>query len=87
MSSSHRVVQHVADVYFAVEWKGIDLVNHTIWVTVVTPTDRTKSVRNRCVIELFGDVFVLSCCPFDISVGIRAYFIGLSQISSFFLLR
>ena len=31
-------------------------VNHTSWVAVVTPTDRPKSVRNRCVIELFCDV-------------------------------
>ena len=59
-------------------------VNHTSWMTVVTPSDRPKSVRNRCVIELFGDVFVLSCCPFDISGGIGAFVIGLSQISSFF---
>ena len=29
---------------------------------------------------------MLSICPFDISVGIRAFVIGLSQISSFFLL-
>ena len=27
-----------------------------VWVAVVTPTDRPKSVRNRCVIELFGGV-------------------------------
>ena len=32
-------------------------VNHTSWVAVVTPTDSPKSVRNRCVIELF-----LCCC-------------------------
>ena len=42
-------------------------VNHTSWMTVVTPSDRPKSVLNRCLIELFGDVFVLSCCPLDIS--------------------
>ena len=59
-------------------------VNHTSWIIIVIPSDRPKSVRNRYVIELFGDVFVLSCCPFDISVGIRAFVIGLSQISSFF---
>ena len=53
-------------------------------MTVVTPADRPKSVRNRNVIELFGDVFVLSCCSFDISVGITASVIGPSQISSFF---
>ena len=45
---------------------------------------RPKSVRNRCVIELFVALFVLSLCPFDISVGVGAFVIGLSQISSFF---
>ena len=78
-------------------------VNHTSWVALVTPTDRPKSVRNRCLIELFCGVvcvvspyaprgakrigkvrFVLSLCPFDISVGVGAFVIGLSQISSFF---
>ena len=35
--------------------------SHTSWVAVVTPTDRPKSVRNRCVIELFcGVVFIVS---------------------------
>ena len=52
-------------------------------MAVVTPTDRPKSVRNRCVIELFVALFVLSLCPFDISVVIGAFVIGLSQISSF----
>ena len=59
-------------------------VNHTSWVAVVTPTDRPKSVRNRCVIELFCGVVLLSLCLFDISVGVGAFVIGLSQISSFF---
>ena len=58
-------------------------VNHTSWVAVVTPTDRPKSVRNRCLIDLFVALFVLSLCPFDISVGVEAFVIGLSQISSF----
>ena len=56
-------------------------------MTAVTPSDRHKSVRNRCVIEIFGDVrlcFIM--LPFNISVGIRAFVIGLSQISSFFSL-
>ena len=36
-------------------------VNHTSWVALVTPTDRPKSVRNRCLIELFcGVVFVVT---------------------------
>ena len=30
-------------------------------VTVVTPTDRPKSVRNRCVIEVLGGIFLFSC--------------------------
>ena len=59
-------------------------VSHTSWVAVVTPTDRPKSVRNRCVIELFSGV-VLSLYPFDISVGVGASVRRLSQISSFCL--
>ena len=49
---------------------------------VVTSTDRDKSVRNGCVIELFVALFV-SLCPFDISVEIGTFVIGLSQISFF----
>ena len=55
-------------------------------MAVVTPTDRPKSVRNRCVVELFVVLFVLSLCSCDISVGVGAFVIGLSQISSFFSL-
>ena len=65
---------------------SVNLVNHTSWVTIVTPTDRPKSVRNHSVIELVA-LFVLSFCPFDISVGIGAFVIELSQISSFFSLH
>ena len=61
----------------------VNLVNHTSWVAVVTPTDRPKSVLNCCVIELFVALFVLSLCPFDFSVGKGAFVIGLGQISSF----
>ena len=46
--------------YFCGEWEGWALVNwfnHTSGVTAVTPTDRPKSVRIRCVIEVFGGVF------------------------------
>ena len=53
-------------------------------MTVVTPTDRPKSVRNRCVIEVLVTFFVLSCCFLDFSVGVGAFVIGLSQISSLF---
>ena len=52
-------------------------------MAVVTPTDRSKSVRNRCVIEVFGGVFVLSRCFLDCPVGIGAFVIGHSQIASF----
>ena len=68
------------------EWEGGPCKpgNHTRWVAVVTPTDRPKSVRNRCVIELFVALFVLSFCPFDYSACVGTFVIGLSQISSFF---
>ena len=66
-------------------YMGRKPINHTSWVAVVTPTDRPKSDRNRCVIELFVALFVLSLCPFDISAGVGDFVIGLSQISSFSL--
>ena len=49
-----------------------------------TPTDCSKSVSNRCVIEIFLWRFVLSCCFSDFSVGLRAFVIRLNQISSVF---
>ena len=55
-------------------------------MAVVTPNNRPKSVRHRPVIEVFGGVFVLSRCFLDVSVGVGASVIGLSQISSFFSL-
>ena len=71
---------------FAVSGKaGITLTGLTTPVgLLVTPTDRPKSVRNRCVIEVFGIVCV--CCPlvFEFSVGIGGFVIGLGQISFFF---
>ena len=43
--------------YTAVAGSGkagpVNQVTHTSWVAVVAPTDRPKSVRNRCVNELF----------------------------------
>ena len=62
----------------------VNQVNYTSWVAIVTPTDRPKSVRNRYVIELFGALFMLSFCPFDISVGVGTFVLGLSQIYSSF---
>ena len=52
-------------------------------MTAVTPT---KSVRNSCVIKVFGGVFMLSRCFLDCSVGVGVFVTGLSQISSFFYL-
>ena len=52
-------------------------------MALLTPTDRPKSVRNRCLIELFCGVVCAVTCPFDISVGVGAFVIGLGQISSF----
>ena len=57
---------------------------YTSWMAVVTPTDRPKSVRNRCVIELFCGVVCVIACPYDSSAGVGAFVIGLSQVSSFF---
>ena len=54
--------------YTAVAGSGevgpINQVNHTSWVAVVTPTDHPKSVRNRCVIELFCVVVCVVTLPF-----------------------
>ena len=54
--------------YSAVAGSGkvgpVNQVNHTSWVAVVTPTDRPKSVRNRCVIELFCGVVCVVTLPF-----------------------
>ena len=55
-------------------------------MAAVTPTNRSKSVRNQCVIEHFGAVFVLSLCFFvELPVVIGGFAIGLGQISSFSL--
>ena len=53
-------------------------------MTAVAPTDRPKSVRNSCVIKVFGGVFMLSRCFLDCYVGVGVFVTGLSQISSFF---
>ena len=41
----------------------------TCRVAVVIPTDCPKSVRVRCVIEVFGSVFMLSHCFLNYSMG------------------
>ena len=43
-------------------WALVNQFNHTGLVDVVTQTDRPKSLRKRCVIEVFGGVFILSRC-------------------------
>ena len=40
-------------------------------------------VGPRCVIEIFGGVFVLSRCFLDFSVDVGVFVIGLRYISSF----
>ena len=42
----------------------VNQVNHTSWVAVVTPTDRPKSVNNRCLIERFCGVVCVFTLPF-----------------------
>ena len=54
-------------------------------MTIVTQTDHPKSVHNRCVIEVFGGVFVLSCCFLDFSVGVGAFVICHRTESDLFL--
>ena len=56
-------------------------------MTVVTPTDHPKLIHNRCVIEVLVVVFVMPLCFLELSVGVRAFVIGLSQISSFSSLK
>ena len=71
--------------YFCGEWEGSALINrfnHTSGVTIVTPTDRPKSVRNRRVIKILAAFFFLSRCFLDFSMGVGVFVIGLSQISS-----
>ena len=61
---------------------GRDPVNrfhHTSWVAVVTPTDLPKSIRNRCVIEVYGGVYMLLVCSVEFSVGVWDFGIGLKR--------
>ena len=44
--------------FFSLDKDPVNLFYHTNWVVVVTPTDPPKSVSNRCVIEVFGGIFV-----------------------------
>ena len=51
--------------------KVMELVEFLIDMEVI---DRPKSVHNRCVIDVFGDVFVLSRCFLDFICGCRVFF-------------
>ena len=53
-------------------------------MTVITPTDRPKSVCSRCVIEVLVAFLCVVTLLFGFSVGVGAFVIGLSQISTFF---
>ena len=52
-------------------WVPVNWLNHKCRMAVVTPTDCPKSARNRCVIEVFDGVFVLSHCFLEFSMGVR----------------
>ena len=52
------------------DWALVNRLTHTSWMVVVTTTYRPKSARNRCVIEVYCGVFVLSHCFFGFSVGV-----------------
>ena len=51
---------HVRDVDYTTILVSVRVgISLTSLITIVTPTDRPKSVRNRCVIEFYGGVIVL----------------------------
>ena len=54
-------------------WDPVNRFNHTSWVAIVTPTYRRKSVRNRCLIDVFGGVCVLSRCFLGCFCGCRGF--------------
>ena len=58
--------------------------SYTNLVAVVTRTDLSKTIGNRCVIEIVGGVFVLSLFFLDLFVDKGAFVMGLSHISSSF---
>ena len=71
----------------AMSWKvaPIKPLSHTSYVAVVTQTDRPKSVRNHCVIELLVALFVMSLCPFWVYLGpssIHSTSLEMSEVSS-----
>ena len=51
----------------------VNWLNHTSGVTAVTPTDRPKPVRNRCVLKVFGGVFFVVTLLFEFFCGCRGF--------------
>ena len=60
--------------------------NHNTRVTVVTPTDRPKSVRYRCVIEDYGGVFCVVELLFRFFCRCRGFCHGIESDLFLFLL-
>ena len=74
----HEYCEFLSRSNFLYLWEGwypVNQFHHTSWVAVVTPTDRPKSVCNRCVTEVFGGLFLLSCCFLDFSVDVETFVI------------
>ena len=63
-------------------WVLVNRINHTSGVIVATPPNRPKSVRNRCIIEVFGDVFFLGG-----GGGCHVAFLEFSVVVGFFCHR
>ena len=67
--------------------KLVNWFNHTSGVTAVTPTDRPKSARNRCVIEVFGCIFYVVTLIFGFFCWYRGFgYMSESDLFLFFLL-
>ena len=54
------------------------------WLSLLQLTVLIRSAIVVFTIEVFGGIFLLSFCFLEFSVDVRAFVIGLSQISSFF---
>ena len=54
-------------------------------VAVITPTDRSNAVRNRCIFEYFGGVFFFGVVTLllQFSICVWDFVIRLSQVTSF----
>ena len=70
--------------YFGIYFNLTSCTSYIWFLCWISNWTLPKSVRNRCVIEVFGGVCV--CCPlvFEFFVGTGGFVIGLGQISFFF---